>query len=118
MKNANSQYINLNQPIQQVLFEFYQWHRRMVTSNAGENIFPTEESIQNWWGLEVHLKDVLVDFKPQTQSDERIKLSVLVDEIESQAMDNNYVVHMDEVSGNDWLAHTIARQILQGQRGQ
>lgn len=69
-------------------------------------------------GLEVHLKDVLVDFKPQTQSDERIKLSVLVNEIESQAMDNNYVVHMDEVSGNDWLAHTIARQILQGQRGQ
>lgn len=109
----NSQYIDLNQPIQQVLFEFYKWQMRMVASGAGKDIFPTEESIQNWYCLEAHLRNVLVDFKPQNPFDERIKLSVLVDEIEGQAMDNHNVVHMNEITGTDWLAHTIARQILQ-----
>ncbi len=109
----NSQYIDLNQPIQQVLFEFYKWQMRMVASGAGKDIFPTEESIQNWYCLETYLRNVLVDFKPKTQSDERIKLSILVDEIESQAMDNNYVVQMNAITGNELTAHTIARQLLQ-----
>jgi len=108
-----SQFINLNQPIQQVLFEFYQWYMHQVQSDASKNIFPTEDSIQNWYCLESHLRNVLVDFKPQNSIDERIKLSVLVDEIESQALDHKYALHMNEITGNDLVAHRIACQLLQ-----
>lgn len=108
-----SQFINLNQPIQQVLFEFYKWYMHQVQSDATKNIFPTEDSIQNWYCLESHLRNVLIDFKPQNSIDERIKLSVLVDEIESQALDHKYVLHMNEITGNDLVAHRIARQLLQ-----
>ena len=122
MKNTNAanfannpQYINLNQPIPQVLYDIYHWHHGLITSKSSlyNEYFPNDEIIKNWLCFGAYIRDILVDFIPQNSTDERIKLSVLVSEIEEDASDNNNIVRQERITGNSYMAYTVAKQILQ-----
>ncbi len=111
----NSQYIDLNQPFPQVLFEMYQWVHTQLWQKPYAipgDYYDGEDVPKSVYNLYHNLLQALVDFKPQTPSDERIKLRVMLTEIEDTAYEGANGVNIDNLDLQDRVAHTIARQLL------
>ncbi len=117
MKNANSQNINLNQSVPAVVYDVYQWWRKIAyTGEAYTPHFPDDATKDNFNRLGYLLEKILTDFKPQNKEDQNIKLKTVVDMLHDEANPTVADIDLSQLDGQGQMMYQIASQLLH--RGQ
>lgn len=121
MKNENTAksaekfpYINLNQSVPAVIYDFYQWWRHITYSTPWLSPeFPNDDARANLNALGAYLEKTLTDFVPQNDRQRTIKVKALRDMLHDAGLTNTGAFDPELLDDSGRIAYQISTQILQ-----